>query len=349
MKNDPDMKIREKLEAIEKDILSEKAFLSSLSLGRARPEKLHPLRTAFQRDRDRIIHCKSFRRLKHKTQVFLAPFGDHYRTRLTHTLEVSQIARTIAKALLLNEDLTEAISLGHDLGHTPFGHAGEKILNTLLPSGFAHAEQSLRVVDKLEYHGKGLNLTHEVREGIAKHSKGKGKILDAPKEDMPATLEGQIVRVSDVIAYVNHDIDDGLRAGVIKREDIPSHLIQMFGKWHANRIDRMVEDVVHSSLKTGLERIEMSTEITAGISELRDFLYERVYFNPDARSEFRKPEKILKDLYYYILEHPDDYVKPYPENDPPEVRAGDVVAGMTDLHALRLYQEVFFPTTWPIL
>lgn len=343
------MTIREKLEAIEKDTLSEKAFLSARSQGRVKPERLHSLRTAFQRDRDRIIHCKSFRRLKHKTQVFLAPFGDHYRTRLTHTLEVSQIARTIAKALLLNEDLTEAISLGHDLGHTPFGHAGEKILNTLLPHGFAHAKQSLRVVDKLEYNGKGLNLTYEVRDGIAKHSKGKGKILDAPKEEMPSTLEGQIVRVSDVIAYVNHDIDDALRANVIKREDIPSHLIEMFGKWHAKRIDRMVEDVVMSSLKSGMEKIEMSEEITAGVSELRNFLYERVYFNPDARGEFRKPEKILNDLYSYILEHPDDFVKPYPEEDPLEIRVGDVVAGMTDLHALKLYQEVFFPTTWPIL
>jgi len=343
------MTIREKLEAIEKDTLSDKAFLSSQSQGRVKPERMHSLRTDFQRDRDRIIHCKSFRRLKHKTQVFLAPFGDHYRTRLTHTLEVSQIARTIAKALLLNEDLTEAISLGHDLGHTPFGHAGEKILNTLLPNGFAHARQSLRVVDKLEYNGKGLNLTYEVRDGIAKHSKGKGKILDAPKEEMPSTLEGQIVRVSDVIAYVNHDIDDALRANVIKREDIPPHLIEMFGKWHANRIDRMVEDVVMSSLKAGLDKIEMSEEITAGVSELRDFLYERVYFNPDARDEFRKPEKILKDLFYYILEHPDDFVKSYPKDDPLEIRVGDIVAGMTDLHALKLYQEIFFPMTWPIL
>jgi dGTPase len=341
--------IREKIEAVEKDTLSEKACLSSKSRGRLKPEKMHSLRTAFQRDRDRIIHSKSFRRLKHKTQVFLAPFGDHYRTRLTHTLEVSQIARTIAKALFLNEDLTEAISLGHDLGHTPFGHAGEKILDALLPHGFAHAEQSLRVVDRLEYHGKGLNLTYEVRDGIAKHSKGKGKILDAPTEEMPSTLEGQIVRVSDVIAYVNHDLDDGMRAGVIRREDIPAHLIQMFGKWHANRIDRMVEDVVMTTLNTGMEKIEMSEEIMAGVSELRDFLYDRVYFNPDARSEFRKPEKILNDLFNYILENPNDYVKPYPEEDPLEIRVGDVIAGMTDLHALRLYQEVFFPTTWPIL
>ena len=340
--------IRERMEEKEES-LSPYATKSRYCRGRAKWEEPCPVRTCFQRDRDRIIYSKAFRRLKHKTQVFIAPLSDHYITRLTHTLEVSQIARTIAKALLLNEDLTEAISLGHDLGHTPFGHAGEKILHTLLPNGFAHAKQSLRVVDKLEYSGKGLNLTYEVRDGIAKHSKGKGRILDARKEEMPATLEGQIVRVSDVIAYVNHDIDDALRANVIKREDIPSHLIEMFGKWHANRIDRMVEDVVMSSLEAGLDKIEMSEEITAGVSELRDFLYERVYFNPDARGEFRKPEKILKDLYYYILEHPDDYAKPYPEDDPLEIRVGDVVAGMTDLHALRLYQEIFFPMTWPIL
>jgi len=246
------MTIREELERTEQKILSPRASLSSRSQGRVRPEAQHVLRTDFQRDRDRIIHCKSFRRLKHKTQVFLSPFGDHYRTRLTHCLEVSQIARTIAKALRLNEDLTEAIALGHDLGHTPFGHSGEKTLSKLLPLGFHHADQSLRVVEKLEYEGKGLNLTFEVRDGIQKHSKGHGEIFDEDVEDMPSTLEGQIVRVSDVIGYVNHDIDDALRAGIIKEADIPRDLVGILGRWHASRIDKMVVDVVESSLKDGL-------------------------------------------------------------------------------------------------
>ncbi|MCK4263336.1 MAG: deoxyguanosinetriphosphate triphosphohydrolase [Candidatus Aminicenantes bacterium] len=343
------MVIREKLEEIEKETLSEKACLSSHSRGRERAEKLHPIRTAFQRDRDRIIHSKSFRRLKHKTQVFLAPFGDHYRTRLTHTLEVSQIARTIAKALRLNEDLTEAIALSHDIGHTPFGHAGEKILAELLPDGFSHHEQSLRVVEKLEYEGKGLNLTFEVRDGILKHSKGRGEILSENRQDMPLTLEGQVVRVSDIIAYVNHDIDDALRARVIKKNDIPSHLIQILGKYHASRIDKMVKDVIEASMKSDMKKIAMSGEIRKAISELRDFLYERVYFNPYSKGELEKTEKILTDLYEYVLRNPDDYIKPYPKGDSLAKRAGDFIAGMTDLYALRLYEKFFFPHSWPIV
>ena len=341
--------IREQLEDIEERILSEKACFSSRTQGRRRPEDLHTIRTEFQRDRDRIIHCKSFRRLKHKTQVFLAPYGDHYRTRLTHTLEVSQIARTIAKALCLNVDLTEAIALGHDLGHTPFGHAGEQTLAKLLPSGFTHSRQSLRVVDQLEYEGKGLNLTFEVRDGIARHSKGKGKILSGSNKDMPFTLEGQIVRVSDVIAYVNHDIDDAVRAEVIQMDDIPQDLVDILGCYHAQRIDTMVIDVVESSLNQGLERIAMSKEIEAAVNRLRDFLYERVYFSDSARSELYKTEKIMGDLYFHFLKYPDDFVKPYPEQDPLEVRAGDGIAGMTDRYALRLYKEFFFPKSWPIL
>lgn len=341
------MNIRENIEEIERKTLSPKACLSSESKGRTRPEAPHPLRTAFQRDRDRIIHSKSFRRLKHKTQVFLAPFGDHYRTRLTHTLEVSQIARTIARALRLNEDLTEAIALGHDLGHTPFGHAGEETLAKLLPEGFTHSEQSLRVVEQLEYEGKGLNLTFEVREGILKHSKGRGEILEESREDMPLTLEGQAVRISDVIAYVNHDIDDALRAEVIKEKDIPPHLIKILGKWHATRIDRMVEDVVKESLKAELEKIAMSEEIMAAVVELRDFLYEKVYFNPFAKRELAKTEKILTDLYKYLLENPEDYVKPYPKGNSLEKRVGDFIAGMTDQYALALYQRLFFPRSQP--
>jgi dGTPase len=337
------MSIREKLEEVEKAILAPQATLSSDSEGRARPENPHPLRTAFQRDRDRIIHSKSFRRLKHKTQVFLAPFGDHYRTRLTHTLEVSQIARTIAKALRLNEDLTEAIALGHDLGHTPFGHAGEETLDALFPGGFTHSEQSLRVVEKLEYEGKGLNLTMEVRDGIKRHSKGRGEILDDAPEDMPATLEGQIVRVSDVIAYVNHDIDDAVRAGIIRDADVPSHLVKILGKWHATRIDRMVEEVVKASLRRGLERIAMTGDIMKAVVELRDFLFQRVYLSARAREEVEKAKKVLSDLYDHVLNHPADYLKPYPREDSVERRAVDFIAGMTDLYAIALFEKLFFP------
>lgn len=339
--------IREELEAIERNTLSPRACLSSATKGRQRPERPHPLRTEFQRDRDRIIHSKSFRRLKHKTQVFLAPFGDHYRTRLTHTLEVSQIARTIARALRLNEDLTEAIALGHDLGHTPFGHSGEKVLDRLVPGGFHHARQSLRVVEKLEYEGKGLNLTFEVREGIVHHSKGRGEILPDRSEELPQTLEAQVVRVSDVIAYVNHDIDDAIRAGIINEDDIPQELVQILGKWPSQRIDRMVEDVVKNSLKVELARITLSSEIKGALGALRDFLYERVYYNPAAKGELRKTEKILRDLFEYLYSHPDEYIKPYPEGDPLERRVADFIAGMTDRYALGLYERLFFPRSWP--
>jgi dGTPase len=335
------MNIREKNEAQERTFLSPKACLSSASRGRLRPESPHTLRTAFQRDRDRILHCKSFRRLKHKTQVFLAPFGDHYRTRLTHTLEVSQIARTLARALGLNEDLTEAVALGHDLGHTPFGHAGEETLRKLLPGGFSHYEQSLRVVDKLEYEGKGLNLTHEVRDGISKHSKGRGDIFSARRADMPETLEGQLVRVSDIIAYVNHDIDDALRAGIIKEGDIPARLVKALGRHHAQRIDTMVEDVVRTSLEGGLEKITLSQAVMSATVELRDFLYEKVYQSDFSQREHAKARKILSDLYRFALDNPSGYVKDYPAGDPPEKRAGDFIAGMTDLYALALYEKLF--------
>ncbi len=343
------MTIREELEKTEEQVLSPRACLSSRTKGRARPEAPHALRTDFQRDRDRIIHSKSFRRLKHKTQVFLSPFGDHYRTRLTHCLEVSQIARTVAKALRLNEDLTEAIALGHDLGHTPFGHSGEETLRKLLPHGFHHADQSLRVVEKLEYEGKGLNLTFEVRDGIQRHSKGRGEIFDDDLGDMPSTLEGQVVRVSDVIAYVNHDIDDALRAGIIRDEDIPAPLVRALGKWPATRIDRMVMDVVEASLGNGLERIAMSERIMKAVLELREFLYQRVYYNSTAREELRKTEKIIRDLFAYVSEHPEGYVKDYPAADPLVLRVGDFIAGMTDRYAMALYEQIFLPKSWPIL
>jgi dGTPase len=342
------MTIREQLEEVEVQTLSPKACLSRGAHDRARSEAPHAFRTAFQRDRDRILHSKTFRRLKHKTQVFLSPYGDHYRTRLTHTLEVSAIARTIARALRLNEDLTEAIALGHDLGHTPFGHAGEETLAKLVPGGFTHYRQSLRVVEKLEYEGKGLNLTFEVRDGIFRHSKGRGKILDRRKEDLPATLEGQVVRVSDVIGYVNHDIDDALRAGVIRESDIPKGLVSILGRWHASRIDKMVGDVIQASLACGLERIAMSEPIMKAMVDLREFLYERVYYNDFARVELRKTEKIIRELFAHFLAHPEGCVKDYPAADPIEVRVGDAIAGMTDRYALDLYTRIFLPQAWPI-
>src|SRR5271157_572677 len=236
------MNIREQTEEIEKKILHPRACLSSGSRGRAKHEKEDDIRTCFQRDRDRIIHCKAFRRLKHKTQVFMAPKGDHYRTRLTHVLEVSQIARTIARALRLNEDLVEAIALGHDLGHTPFGHAGEALLNEIFPGGFDHCKQSLRVVDFLERDGRGLNLTREVRDGIMKHSKGKGLIVPDTSKDIPSTFEGVVVRIADIIAYVNHDLDDSIRAGVIKKSEVPPKIVKTLGDRYAKRIDTMVRD-----------------------------------------------------------------------------------------------------------
>jgi dGTPase len=343
------MTIRERQEENERKFLSRKACFIADSKGRERQEKPHHIRTAFQRDRDRIIHCKSFRRLKHKTQVFLAPYGDHYRTRLTHTLEVSQIARTIARALRLNEDLTEAIALGHDLGHTPFGHAGEATLDKLLPSGFTHYIQSLRVVEKLEYDGKGLNLTFEVRDGIAKHSKGKGMILDDDLDSMAQTLEGQVVRVSDVIAYVNHDIDDAIRADVITEKDIPAYLVKKLGKYPALRIDKMVADVVASTLENKLKHISLGEKMCEAISSLRDFLYDKVYFSSASRAELEKTERVITQIYRYLLENPMDIVKPYPKEDPLEIRAGDFIAGMTDRYALRLYQQIFFPHSWPVL
>src|SRR4030066_1963823 len=297
------MTIREQTEGIERTTLHPNACLSSRSRGRQKLEKEGEIRTCFQRDRDRIIHSKAFRRLKHKTQVFLAPAGDHYRTRLTHVLEVSQIARTIARALRLNEDLTEAIALGHDLGHTPFGHAGEDILREIHPGGFDHYKQSLRVVDFLERNGEGLNLTHEVRNGIVKHSKGKGEIIPDRKSDRAETLEGQIVRVSDLIAYVNHDLDDALRAEVIKKSDIPRRILSLLGDTHAKRIDAMVKDFIYSSLKTDLEELMLSETVSEAAYELRAFLYRYVYESPVILNEFKKAKKILRDLYEYYMEH----------------------------------------------
>jgi dGTPase len=314
----------------------------SVNSKRRREEKKSPVRTEFQRDRDRILHCKSFRRLKHKTQVFISPGGDHFRTRLTHTLEVSQIARTIAKALNLNEDLTEAIAMGHDLGHTPFGHTGERILNELF-NGFKHYEQSLRVVDKLEYDGKGLNLTYEVRNGIVTHSKGKGAIIPEDKNLLPKTLEGQIVRISDIIAYVNHDIDDAIRAGLITEEDIPETTQKIFGKTFAKRIDTIVLDVIHQSLKKNLEYIAISDHIYDELSHLRDFLYERVYFVKESEEEIERIRLILTTIYRYVKKEPETFINSYPEEDTVERRIIDFIAGMTDRYALNLFKRIAFP------
>lgn len=351
------MTIREQTEDIEKKIFHPKACLSSNSKGRMKPEKEGEIRTCFQRDRDRIIHSKSFRRLKHKTQVFLSPKGDHYRTRLTHVLEVSQIARTIAKALRLNEDLTEAIALGHDLGHTPFGHAGEAVLREIHPNGFDHYKQSLRVVDFIENKGKGLNLTFEVRNGIVKHSKGKGNIVPDSKTERAATLEGQIVRISDIIAYVNHDLDDALRAEVIKKSDIPGNVIKVLGGTHSERIDKMVRDVIFQSLDNGLEELGMSNSVLESTYRLRDFLYKYVYESENIRNEFNKANKILRDLYAYYLEHTEEMSGDIPaekkiisaasRNDKHRMVC-DFVAGMTDIFALMTYERLFLPQQWTV-
>lgn len=345
------MTIREQIEEIERKNLHPKATLSSESKGRLRSEKEGDIRTCFQRDRDRIIHSKAFRRLKHKTQVFLAPKGDHYRTRLTHVLEVSQIARTISRALRLNEDLTEAIALGHDLGHTPFGHAGESILREIHPGGFDHYKQSLRVVDFLERNGQGLNLTHEVRNGIVTHSKGKGKIIPEMASERPKTMEGLVVRISDVIAYVNHDLDDAIRAEVIKRSDIPKEITRILGNTHSERIDTMVKNVIYNALNLDLTDITMTDDIMDVTYRLRDFLYERVYESERIIAEFQKARKILKDLYEYYLDHVEEIFKDIPAEKKINRHrmVCDFIAGMTDRFALSTYEKLFLPQQWMVL
>lgn len=345
------MTIREKTEQIEKLTLNPFACLSSQSKGRAKSEKEDDIRTCFQRDRDRIIHSKAFRRLKHKTQVFLAPHGDHYRTRLTHVLEVSQIARTIARALRYNEDLVEAISLGHDLGHTPFGHAGEAILREIHPGGFEHYKQSLRVVDILERDGHGLNLTLEVRDGILKHSKGKGLIFSDSAKDNPITSEGQIVRISDIIAYVNHDLDDAIRAGVIKKTDVPKDIVKIVGESYSKRIDVMVRDVIQATLSSNNSKIVLSDDMLTTIYNLRDFLYERVYESEKIINEFNKAKGILSALYDYYFEHPEYICKHEVPSQITERHkiVRDFIAGMTDSFAMMTYEKLFLPERWTVL
>ncbi len=342
------MTLREQLEAREREILAPQAAKSADSRGRGREEREDDVRPAFQRDRDRIIHCKAFRRLKHKTQVFFAPTGDHYRTRLTHTLEVSQIARTIAKVLRLHEELTEAITLGHDLGHTPFGHAGERIINTLMPGGFNHYEQSLRIVDRIENEGRGLNLTWEVRDGIAKHSKGKsGSPVGMPPALRASTIEGQIMRVADLIAYVNHDIDDATRAGLLSPEDLPADLVARLGATSSARIGTLVRDVVTETLAADLSEIRMSEPVLAAVIGLRSFLFDAVYENLTATAEFRKASGILSGLWEKVQERPEAFLDPATlETDGLDVATRDFIAGMTDRYAVRLYEELFIPKPW---
>lgn len=334
------MTIRESLEQWEKDYLSPYASLSVNSKGRLRPEEQCDIRPVFQRDRDRIIHCKAFRRLKDKTQVFLTPEGDHYRTRLTHTLEVSQTARTIAKALKLNEDLVEAIALGHDLGHTPFGHAGERALNRVCPFGFEHAEQSVRTVDILEKDGKGLNLTYEVRDGIRNHQTiGK-----------PHTMEGKIVRLSDKIAYIHHDMDDAQRAGIISEDDIPVTLRMLLGYTTRERLNTFVHDVIENSLEQ--DTIKMSAEIYEAMMDLRALMFQNVYENPAAHKEEEKVVKMLTELYEYYVEHPEAMSKEYRElivrGEKKEQAVCDYLSGMTDQYSIRKFREIYIPKAWEV-
>ena len=339
--------LRQRAEEHEAQTLAPQAALSVQTRGRQKEESACAIRTTFQRDRDRILHSKAFRRLKHKTQVFLSPEGDHYRTRLTHTLEVAQIARTISRALQLNEDLTEGIALGHDLGHTPFGHAGEAILDELAPGGFRHYRQSLRVVDTLEQDGRGLNLCWEVRDGILKHSKGSGAVFTSQDKGRPATLEGQVVRVSDVIAYVNHDLDDALRSGLIRESDIPQELTTILGESHSLRIDTLVGDVIRSSLETNLQIISMNPPTLQAMMEMRHFLYRTVYSRSIPKEELMKAKKLLSDIYHHLLTHPDCIPKNFrrPEVGS-ELAAVDFVAGMTDRFALNLYDRLFLLRGW---
>ena len=330
--------IREATERREVETLSEYASLSSKTVGREFPEERHDsLRTEFQRDRDRIIHCQSFRRLMNKTQVFLAPLGDHYRTRLTHTLEVTQIARTIARSLDLNEDLAEAAALGHDLGHTPFGHAGEVVMQECFSPDFTHSRQSLRVVERLEKDGAGLNLTYEVRDAIVNHT----------GSDRASTLEGLIIRFADRIAYINHDIDDACRAGILTIEDIPSDIREVLGDTHSGRINTMVTSVIRAS--EGQRDIKMEPHIQEATDKLRAFLFENVYRNPIAKGEESKAKELLARLYHYYVKNPDKltgFYKKELDKETPERCVCDFISGMTDRYAIETYRRLFIPEVW---
>lgn len=334
------MTIRESLEQREKEYLSPYAALSMNSKGRLVPEEECDIRPAFQRDRDKILHCKAFRRLKDKTQVFLSPEGDHYRTRLTHTLEVSQNARTIAKALRLNEDLVEAIALGHDLGHTPFGHAGERALNRVCPLGFEHSQQSVRTVDRLERHGQGLNLTFEVRDGILNHQTiGK-----------PHTLEGKVVRLSDKISYIHHDMDDAVRAGILKESDVPEEIRAVIGCTPSERLDHFVHDIVTNSMDKN--DIVMSPEVAQAMKDMRAFMFKRVYENPVAKSEESKAEVLVETLYRHFMQNidslPEEFLNLLSLGEPREQVVCDYIGAMTDRYAITMYENIYIPKSWNI-
>ena len=332
----PGITPRERTEQIEHQVLSPRAVFADATKGRDRDEPQDDIRTVFQRDRDRIVHSKAFRRLKHKTQVFMAPQGDHYRVRLTHTLDVSHIARTAARALRLNEDLTEAIALGHDLGHTPFGHLGEQALTPFLGRPFRHNEQSLRIVEHLEDDGAGLNLTWEVRDGIVHHP------WSMPE---PSTLEAQIVRFADRIAYLNHDVDDAIRAGVLTPSELPATPVATLGDTHSERINTLVADLVTAS--EGSEQIGLSPPVFAALDELRDFMFDQVYLRTSARDEQEKAIAVVRALFTHFLEHPGELPDEYHRapGDLP-TRVADFIAGMTDRYALRTYEQLFLPQGW---
>lgn len=347
------MTIRESTEQWEQEYLSPYAAFSRASKGRDAPEPPCDIRPVYQRDRDRILHCKSFRRLKHKTQVFLTPRGDHYRTRLTHTLEVAQTARTVAKALRLNEDLTEAIALGHDLGHTPFGHAGERALSGLCSKGFAHYEQSVRVVERLEKQGRGLNLTWEVRDGIRNHR----------TNGSPYTLEGQIVRFADKIAYINHDIDDAIRAGILEETDIPGEYRDILGHSTRERLNTLIHDIVMQNVDWLKERpagesqeerkLRMSDEVGGAMQDLRSFMFKNLYTNPLAKSEEIKAQELLEALFSYYMEHPREMSEEFldmlfQEHEEKEIVVCDYISGMTDQYAIYKFNEYFIPKAWSI-
>ncbi len=348
------MSIREEFEKREKNFMSPFGCLSADTKGRDREEKPCPVRSAFQMDKDRIVYSYAFRRLKHKTQVFLSPLGDEYRTRLTHTLEVAQIARTIARAMFLNEDLAEAIALGHDIGHTPFGHGGEAALKEIFSQGFSHNEQSLRVVEVLENNGMGLNLTYEVRDGILKHSKGYGKIIPDDPEEQACTVEGRIVRVADIMAYLNHDLDDAIRSGVITQKQVPDSCVKIIGRTHSERATAMIRDLIFSSREhEGELQLRMSDEVYSAMTTLRHFLYDNVYRSPRVHNEFVKAKKILSELYSYFTENETILHKELKmlkmsdcnhKNQSKEQVVCDIIASMTDRYAMNLYSKIFFPS-----
>lgn len=343
--------IREQLEQLEEQALAPYATRSAQSRGRVRPEPPDPVRTAFQRDRDRVLHSKAFRRLKHKTQVFLDPEEDHYRTRLTHTLEVAQIARTISRALRLNEDLTEAIALAHDLGHPPFGHTGEEVLDEIMQgfgARFRHYEQSLRVVDHIEREGKGLNLTYEVREGIVGHSKGRSD-LTAKETERTASLEAAVVRIADRIAYLNHDLDDGIRAGLLQPTDLPRHLRECLGDTHSERIARMVMDVVENSY--GNPTVQMSEPMLKAMNEMKEFMFEKLYHHPRVQHERSKMGVLIKQLFEYYFDNPQQMPSLFCKSEMPDdltkaQAVCDYIAGMTDRYAIQRYIALFLPRNW---